>query len=121
MDFRAILMGLGFALMWSSAFTSGRIIVQYAPPLTALAIRFLISGMLGVIIARMMGQSWRLSREQWQSTVIFGLCQNALYLGLISLLPAFAFVFVSQTQAAPLGVYILPAQLHQFIRPCPSQ
>ncbi len=83
MDFRAILMGLGFALMWSSAFTSGRIIVQYAPPLTALAIRFLISGVLGVIIARMMGQSWRLSREQWQSTVIFGLCQNALYLGLI--------------------------------------
>jgi len=28
-------MGLAFALMWSSAFTSARIIVQDAPPLTA--------------------------------------------------------------------------------------
>lgn len=82
MDFRAILMGLAFALMWSSAFTSARIIVQDAPPLTALAFRFLFSGLLGVAIARAMGQSWHLSRDQWRSTLIFGLCQNALYLGL---------------------------------------
>lgn len=82
MDFRAILMGLAFALMWSSAFTSARIIVQDAPPLTALAFRFLISGALGVIIARAMGQGWNLTRDQWRSTLIFGLCQNALYLGL---------------------------------------
>ncbi len=82
MDFRAILMGLAFALMWSSAFTSGRIIVQDAPPLTALFFRFLISGLLGVLIARALGQSWNLSRDQWRSTFLFGLCQNALYLGL---------------------------------------
>lgn len=82
MDFRAILMGLGFALMWSSAFTSARFIVEDAPPIAALAFRFLIAGLLGVGIARALGQSWRLSREQWQSTFIFGLCQNAIYLGL---------------------------------------
>ena len=33
MDLRAIFMGLAFALMWSSAFTSARIIVSEAPPL----------------------------------------------------------------------------------------
>lgn len=82
MDMRAILMGLAFAAMWSSAFTSARIIVEYAPPLTALACRFLISGVIGVSIAAALGQSARLTRRQWTAVLIFGVCQNALYLGL---------------------------------------
>ena len=82
MDVRAIAMGLAFALMWSSAFTSARIIVADASPLFSLALRFLISGLLGVIIAVIMGQTWRLTRNQWRATIIFGVCQNALYLGL---------------------------------------
>ena len=82
MDIRAILMGLAFAFMWSSAFTSARIIVADAPPVTALALRFMISGALGIAIARALGQSWRLTPAQWRATVIFGICQNALYLGL---------------------------------------
>ncbi|MBB3984171.1 drug/metabolite transporter (DMT)-like permease [Sagittula marina] len=82
MDIRSILMGLAFALMWSSAFTSARIIVAEAPPLSALALRFLISGTLAVGIALALGQSWRLTRAQWRATIIFGVCQNALYLGL---------------------------------------
>ena len=82
MDIRAILMGLAFALMWSSAFTSARMIVAEAPPLLALSARFLLSGVLGVGIALALGQSFRLSRAQWRATLIFGLCQNALYLGL---------------------------------------
>ncbi|MBU2980545.1 DMT family transporter [Lentibacter algarum] len=82
MDLRAILMGLAFAVMWSSAFTSARIIVEHASPIWALSFRFLISGLLGVLIARVMGQSWRLTRGQWRATIVFGLCQNAVYLGL---------------------------------------
>jgi len=82
MDARAIAMGLAFALMWSSAFTSARIIVADASPLFSLALRFLISGLLGVAIAFAMGQTWRLTRNQWRATIIFGVCQNALYLGL---------------------------------------
>ncbi len=82
MDIKAIIMGLAFALMWSSAFTSARVIVEYAPPLTALALRFLISGLIGVGIAFLLGQTARLSRKQWMGVVIFGVCQNALYLGL---------------------------------------
>ncbi len=82
MDIRAIAMGLAFAVMWSSAFTSARLIVTVAPPVTSLALRFLISGVLGVLIARMLGQSWRLTPRQWRATIIFGVCQNALYLGL---------------------------------------
>ncbi|NNK77730.1 MAG: DMT family transporter [Litoreibacter sp.] len=82
MDLRAIGMGLAFAAMWSSAFTSARIIVEDAPPLTTLAVRFLISGLIAIFVARAMGQSWNLTRSQWIATLIFGLCQNALYLGL---------------------------------------
>ena len=82
MDIRAILAGLAFAFMWSSAFTSARIIVAAAPPLTSLSLRFLISGLLGVFIARLLGQTWRLTPAQWRATIIFGICQNALYLGL---------------------------------------
>ena len=82
MDIRAILMGIAFSLMWSSAFATARIIVAAAPPLMALSLRFLISGLIAVIIARALGQSWRLTRPLIRSVVIFGLCQNALYLGL---------------------------------------
>jgi drug/metabolite transporter (DMT)-like permease len=81
-DIRAILMGLAFALMWSSAFTSARMIVLDAPPLTALALRFFLSGAIGIGLALALGQSWRLSRAQWKATAIFGLMQNAAYLGL---------------------------------------
>nr|WP_268821630.1 DMT family transporter [Octadecabacter dasysiphoniae] len=81
-DGKAILMGLAFGLMWASAFTSARVIVQYAPPLYALAFRFLLSGVFGVFLARMMGQSWHLTRRQWVAVLVFGISQNALYLGL---------------------------------------
>lgn len=82
MDIRSIGMGLAFAFMWSSAFASARMIVADAPPLLALTFRFLIAGLIGVGLARALGQTWRLPREQWRAIVVFGLCQNALYLGL---------------------------------------
>ena len=82
MDWRALGMGMAFALMWSSAFTSARIIVSAAPPLTTLSLRFLISGLLAIGIALALGQTWRLTRAQWRATMLFGIWQNALYLGL---------------------------------------
>ncbi|TXH99643.1 MAG: DMT family transporter [Pseudorhodobacter sp.] len=82
MDFKAIALGLIFAVMWSSAFASARIILLDAPPLWSLALRFLISGGIAVGLARALGQSWHLPRPQARAVVILGLCQNALYLGL---------------------------------------
>ncbi len=69
MDIRAIFLGLTFAFMWSSAFTSARIIVQDAPPVTALALRFLISGLIGVGLATALGQTRDVSG--------FELCRDA--------------------------------------------
>ncbi|MEM7520315.1 MAG: DMT family transporter [Pseudomonadota bacterium] len=82
MDKSAILMGLIFAFIWSSAFTSARIIVVDMSPLLALSVRYLISGLLGVAIAWLMGQRMSLTPAQWRATVVFGVLQNAVYLGL---------------------------------------
>lgn len=86
MSLRVILMGLAFALMWSSAFATARIIVAHAPPLFSLSLRFFISGLIAILLARALGQSWHLPGGwrgvQARSVLVFGLCQNALYLGL---------------------------------------
>ncbi|AGT07349.1 DMT family transporter [Paracoccus aminophilus] len=82
MDFRAIIMGVAFALMWASAFTTTRIIVTAAPPLLALVIRFALSAGVAIALAFALGQSWRLSRAEWRAVILFGICQNVLYLGL---------------------------------------
>ena len=82
MDRRAIGMGVIFALMWSSAFATARILMAGAPPFLTLTGRFAIAGLIAVVIASAMGQSWRLDRVTARSVIIFGLCQNVLYLGL---------------------------------------
>jgi probable blue pigment (indigoidine) exporter len=82
MDIRSILIGVAFVAMWSSAFATAHIIVAEVPPFTTLTVRFAISGLIAVTIARALGQSWRLTSAQTISVVIFGICQNALYLGL---------------------------------------
>lgn len=82
MDLRSVGMGVAFAVMWSSAFATARIIVAHAPPLAALSLRFAISGLIAVAVARALGQSWRVTQGQARSVLVFGICQNALYLGL---------------------------------------
>lgn len=86
LDPLTVLMGVAFSLMWSSAFATGHIIVAGAPPLTALTVRFAISGVIAIAVARALGQSWVLPGgwrgPQARAVMIFGLCQNALYLGL---------------------------------------
>ena len=60
MDKLAILMGLIFAIVWSSAFTSARIIVADMSPLFALSARYLISGLIGVGLALLF--AWGVTR-----------------------------------------------------------
>ena len=80
MDFRSILMGISFSFIWSSAFTSAKILVSAASPLMILSLRFFISGLLGIALARMLGQKIQLNRGEWTVVVIIGISQNALYL-----------------------------------------
>lgn len=128
MDIRALIAGVTFALIWSSAFTSARILVTNAPPLTVSALRFLIAGLIALALARLMGQSLRLTPQQWRLTILFGICQNALYLGLnfvamttveasvaaiiasaLPLLVALAGWLISREKVRPLGMFGLAA------------
>ena len=79
---KALILGLMFAFIWSSAFTSARVIVSNAPPLGALSLRFFLSGIIALIIAIWLRQNFKLTKNQLQATIIFGLCQNTIYLGL---------------------------------------
>ncbi|MEL6678925.1 MAG: DMT family transporter [Pseudomonadota bacterium] len=81
MDWRAIGMGLAFVVMWSSAFTSAKIAVEYAPPFLILAVRFFLSGGIAVGLAWMLGQRAVLTGRQWLAVGLFGVCQNTIYLG----------------------------------------
>jgi drug/metabolite transporter (DMT)-like permease len=45
-----------------------------------LSLRFLISGLIGITLARMLGQKIQLNRGEWTVVVIIGISQNALYL-----------------------------------------
>lgn len=120
MDIRAILMGVAFAFMWSSAFTSARMIVADATPLLALSARFLLSGLIGIGAALAMGETFRIPRSGWRGILIFGLCQNALYLGLnfvaMQWVPASMAAIIASTM--PLIVALLGwAAMGQKVRP----
>jgi probable blue pigment (indigoidine) exporter len=82
MDFRALLLGTVFAAMWSSAFATARVIVAHAPPLAALSVRFLISGLLAVIVARALGAKLAADRAHCPRRHPFRPVPERAYLGL---------------------------------------
>ena len=82
MKIRDFILGVSFALIWSSAFTSARICMLDAPPFLLLSLRFFLSGTVAIALAYIFGQSISFSKSEWHSIIIFGLCQNTIYLGL---------------------------------------
>ena len=82
MKIRDFALGISFALIWSSAFTSARISMFDAPPFLLLSLRFFLSGAIAIVIALFLGQSFKFTRLEWHAIFIFGVCQNTIYLGL---------------------------------------
>ena len=56
--------------------------MEYWPPFLVLTVRFLFSGAVALAIGFAVGQRIRLTGAEWRAVVLFGICQNALYLGL---------------------------------------
>jgi drug/metabolite transporter (DMT)-like permease len=118
-DFKAILMGVAFVLMWSSAFTSARIIVADAPALAALALRLFLSGVVGIALAHALGQTWAFTGKQWRAITTFGVCQNAAYLGLYFL--AMRSVEASLASVLASSMHLVDALLSAlFLRELPK-
>ncbi|HET8727833.1 MAG TPA: DMT family transporter [Alphaproteobacteria bacterium] len=78
-----VVIGISFAFIWSSAFTAAKFALQSSPPMLLLASRFLISGILAMAIAAILGQKLPRRTGQWMRIGILGVCQNTLYLGLM--------------------------------------
>lgn len=76
-----IAVALFYIVLWGSAFIATKVGVTYSPPLTLLAIRFLVAALLMAIVAGL----WRLSLPQgwraWSRLALFGLLNSGLYLG----------------------------------------
>ncbi len=80
-----ILLGVGFALIWASAFPTAKVAVQFCPPLFFLFLRFSLSGLFCIILGVCIGQSFKFDLKTAVGITAFGLIQNGLYLGLIFL------------------------------------
>ena len=85
MELRHILLGVGFAFIWASAFPSAKLAVQFCPPFFFLFCRFSIAGLFSIILGSYLGQSFQFDRRSLLLIAVFGLIQNGLYLGLIFL------------------------------------
>ena len=105
----ALATGILFVVIWSSAFSTSKIVVYSMPPLTALSVRFAISGLLGIGMALLLGGTLRLDPGQWPALILFGVFQNAVYLGLnfVALQWVEASVAVIIASSLPLIVALL--------------
>jgi probable blue pigment (indigoidine) exporter len=77
-----LVIGIVFALIWSSAFSVAKILVAHTPPFSVSALRFIAASALAGSIALSLGQRIPRGAKAWRAIVILGLCQNTLYLGL---------------------------------------
>lgn len=71
-----------YVFLWASAFVPSRILARSAPPLTILAIRFVLAGGLLFIGARLASLPIPRDRGTWVRLLLLGTGGNALYLGL---------------------------------------
>ncbi|MEM8626201.1 MAG: DMT family transporter [Pseudomonadota bacterium] len=76
-----LVIGIAFAVIWSSAFSVSKILVSASPPFSVSAVRFLTAAMIAGGIALALGQPLPRSRGAWRAIMLLGLCQNTLYLG----------------------------------------
>jgi drug/metabolite transporter (DMT)-like permease len=105
--------GFGFALLWASASTAGKFGLQSVEPLTFFTVRFLLAGILLLLIAHGVLKYSLPQGKEWRQITIFGLFNTALYLGIFIL--ALKFVAAGITTMAialnPLMIGILSAVL----------
>ena len=79
--------GLGIAAaifyiaLWASAYVPSKIGVLNSSPLWFLAVRFTISGLIALAIARAFGAPWPPTPRAWIALFVLGVLSNAVYLG----------------------------------------
>lgn len=109
-----------FVFLWGSAFVPSKIGVLESSPLWFLAVRFAVSGLLALAIARGLAAPWPRGRRAWTQIVLLGLFANALYLGCnyeaLRHLAAGVGSVVTSTNPLLLALFA-PALLHEPLTP----
>lgn len=77
----ALMVG-GFILLWSSAFSVGKIAIADCPPLVFLATRFIAAGVVMMGFAAVSGIRWTLSKRDVLIFAALGVANQAAYLGI---------------------------------------
>lgn len=72
-------LALGFCLSWASAFPAAKLVVEAAPPLLALGMRFLLAG--GLLLAWFAARGGRLGALPWRRLALLGLLNQVGYMG----------------------------------------
>nr|WP_315203510.1 EamA family transporter [uncultured Flavobacterium sp.] len=81
-EWKLILAGIAFAFLWSSASTATKIGLTSAQPFVISIFRFLIAGVIMLLIAHI-GMSKRLPKgKEWVQLSIYGFLNISVYLGL---------------------------------------
>ena len=75
-------MVVGFILLWSSAFSVGKIAIADCPPLIFLGVRFLAAGVLMIGFAAVSGVRWTLTKRDVAVFAALGIANQAAYLGI---------------------------------------
>ncbi len=70
-----------YILLWSSAFIATKVGVTHSPPLTLLAVRFLVAAAVLAVLVGVRRLDWPRGRRDWAWLALFGLLNSGLYLG----------------------------------------
>ena len=79
---RLALMVGGFLLLWSSAFSAGKVALADCPPLIFLSARCLAAGVLMMAFAAASGIRWTLSKRDVAVFAALGVANQAMFLGI---------------------------------------
>src|SRR3569623_1509821 len=79
---RLALMVLGFVVLWSSAFSAGKVAIADCPPLIFLAVRILAAGLIMLALTPLSGIRWTLTRRDVGVFAALGVANQAVYLGI---------------------------------------
>ncbi|MET7000408.1 DMT family transporter [Chitinophaga defluvii] len=90
-----IMAGLLFAILWASAATATKIGLKAAQPFVICIFRFLISGVVMLVISHLFLRNKLPEKQQWKQLTIYGLLNITIYLGL--------YVLAMQNVSAGLG------------------
>ncbi|HEV3088223.1 MAG TPA: DMT family transporter [Candidatus Elarobacter sp.] len=76
-----VIAALFYIFLWASAFVPSKIGVVGTSPLWFLVVRFAVSGLLALAVARALGARFPRGRREWSAVVVLGVLGNAIYLG----------------------------------------